>query len=85
MIAATATARNVLAMIVCVCHRISHREIEHHAAACDSFDELQMCTGVATGCGRCGDCARAVFDDARSAAPCGPQVSAVIRLSAVMA
>ena len=52
-------------MIVCVCHRISHREIERHASACDSFDELQLNTGVATGCGRCGDCARAVVDDAR--------------------
>ena len=72
-------------MIVCVCHRISHREIEHHAAACDSFDELQMSTGVATGCGRCGDCARAVFDDARNAMPCGPQGNPVIRLTAVMA
>lgn len=57
-------------MIVCICHRISHREIERHAAACDSFDELQLNTGVATGCGRCGDCARAVFDDARQPAGC---------------
>lgn len=52
-------------MIVCVCHRISHREIERHAVACDSFDELQLNTGVATGCGRCGDCAREVFDGVR--------------------
>jgi bacterioferritin-associated ferredoxin len=57
-------------MIVCVCHRISHREIERHAVACDSFDELQFNTGIATGCGRCGDCARAVFDDARQGASC---------------
>lgn len=54
-------------MIVCVCHRISHRELERHALACDSFDELQLNTGVSTGCGRCGDCARAVFDGARAA------------------
>ncbi|MBA3596505.1 MAG: (2Fe-2S)-binding protein [Methylibium sp.] len=58
-------------MIVCVCHRISHRDIERHAVACDSFDELQFSTGVATGCGRCGDCARAVFDDAREGSSCG--------------
>ena len=57
-------------MIVCVCHRISHREIERHAVACDSFDELQLNTGVGTGCGRCGDCARAVFDQAREQPPC---------------
>ena len=58
-------------MIVCVCHRISHREIERHASACDSFDELQLNTGVATGCGRCGDCARSVFDEAREQSTCG--------------
>lgn len=62
-------------MIVCVCHRISHRDIERHAVACDSFDELQLNTGVATGCGRCGDCARAVFDDARQGPPCGKAAS----------
>ena len=69
-------------MIVCVCHRISHREIEHHAAACDNFDELQMRTGVATGCGRCGDCARAVFDDAREPARCAPHGAPMIRITA---
>ncbi|WP_428425259.1 (2Fe-2S)-binding protein [Methylibium sp.] len=58
-------------MIVCVCHRISHREIERHARACDSFDELQLNTGVSTGCGRCGDCARSVFDEAREQSACG--------------
>lgn len=59
-------------MIVCLCHRISHRDIERHAVACDNFDELQLNTGVATGCGRCGDCARAVFDDARDCGGSGP-------------
>ena len=58
-------------MIVCICHGISHREIERHAPACDSFAELQMCTGVATGCGHCGDCARSMFDEARQARACG--------------
>lgn len=57
-------------MIVCVCHRISHRDIERQAAACESFDELQLNTGVATGCGRCGDCALALFQDARQAPSC---------------
>ncbi len=63
-------------MIVCVCHRISHREIERHAVACDSFDELQLSTGVATGCGRCGDCAREVFEGVRQLPSCGAGGSA---------
>ncbi|MFZ4551833.1 MAG: (2Fe-2S)-binding protein [Aquabacterium sp.] len=54
-------------MIVCVCNRISDREITRRAQqGCSSFDELQMETGVATCCGRCEDCARTVFDDASS-------------------
>jgi bacterioferritin-associated ferredoxin len=57
-------------MIVCVCRRVSHREIESQASECDSFDELQMNTGIATACGRCSDCAQAVFRQARQANPC---------------
>ena len=54
-------------MIVCVCHRISDRDIERHARnGCASFDELQMDSGVASCCGRCTDCARDVFESARS-------------------
>jgi bacterioferritin-associated ferredoxin len=72
-------------MIVCICHRISHREIERQAAACDSFDELQFSTGVATGCGRCGDCARAVFDGARSGACPGRPGAGAVQAQASMA
>jgi bacterioferritin-associated ferredoxin len=55
-------------MIVCVCHRVSDRDIRHHAAqGCVSFDAIQMETGVATCCGRCESCAREVLDDALSA------------------
>ena len=46
-------------MIVCVCRRVSDRDI--HRAARDgvqSFDELQDELGVATACGGCADCAR---------------------------
>lgn len=57
-------------MIVCVCRRISHREIESQANECNSFDELQMNTGISTACGRCSDCAQAVFEQARRSAPC---------------
>ncbi|MDB6002166.1 MAG: bfd [Rhizobacter sp.] len=52
-------------MIVCICRRVSDRDIERHArSGCSSFDELQMELGVSTCCGRCADCAREVFDSA---------------------
>ena len=49
-------------MIVCICHRVSDRDIAHAARhGCASFDELQEELGVATACGACGDCARETF------------------------
>ena len=49
-------------MIVCICHRVSDRDIAHAARqGCASFDELQDELGVATACGTCGDCARETF------------------------
>jgi len=54
-------------MIVCVCRRVSDREIQRQAAAgVSSFDELQMETGLATCCGRCESCARDVFSRAQT-------------------
>ena len=40
-------------MIICVCRRISDREIARHARAGMGFDEIQFELGVATQCGRC--------------------------------
>jgi bacterioferritin-associated ferredoxin len=49
-------------MIVCVCRRVSDRDIARVAReGCASFDELQFELGVATQCGACHDCAQAVF------------------------
>ncbi len=45
-------------MIVCVCHRISDREIARYARAGMGFDEIQLELGVATQCGRCEGCSR---------------------------
>lgn len=46
-------------MIVCICHRVSDRDIARAAReGCTSFEELQDSLRVATGCGRCHDCAR---------------------------
>ena len=55
-------------MIVCLCHRISDRDIRRDVAAgVRSFDLLQDETGLASACGCCHDCAREVFDIAMAA------------------
>lgn len=54
-------------MIVCVCHRVSDREIARHARqGCTSFEALQFETGVSTCCGCCESCAREVFHEAQA-------------------
>ena len=55
-------------MIVCVCRRVSDRQIAASArAGCSSFEEMQAELGVAQVCGRCRDCARDVFESAAGA------------------
>ena len=50
-------------MIVCVCRRVSDRDIEREVrSGCRSFDALQDELQVGTACGACKDCARATFD-----------------------
>lgn len=57
-------------MIVCVCHRVSDRDIEREVRhGCASFDELQEELRVGTACGACADCARDTFDVARACRP----------------
>ena len=54
-------------MIVCVCNRVSDRDIR--AAVCSGtrcFDVLQDDLRVASSCGCCQDCAREVFDTAQA-------------------
>lgn len=54
-------------MIVCVCHRVSDKDISRQVQqGCMSFEGLQANTGVATCCGCCESCAREVFHDAKS-------------------
>ena len=54
-------------MIVCLCHRVSDRDIAREArAGCSSFEELQAELRVATGCGACLDCAQATFSEHRA-------------------
>ena len=53
-------------MIVCVCHRVSDRDIAIAAASgCPNFEALQDDLRVATACGACRDCACEVFEDSR--------------------
>ncbi|MEO9101529.1 MAG: (2Fe-2S)-binding protein [Burkholderiaceae bacterium] len=56
-------------MIVCVCNRISDREIARHAHAGMSFDDIQLELGVATVCGSCERCARDVVDQCSALHP----------------
>ncbi len=57
-------------MIVCVCHRVSDRDIEREVRhGCASFEELQDDLRVGTACGTCTDCARDTFDVARACRP----------------
>jgi len=52
-------------MIVCVCKRVSERDIQRAAHdGVGSFDELQDELGVGTACGSCIDCARGSWDEA---------------------
>jgi len=49
-------------MIVCLCHRISDRDIRRAVdAGTRCFERMQDETRVASSCGCCHDCARDVF------------------------
>ena len=63
----------VTAMIVCVCRRVSDREIARHAKAGMSFEDIQFELGVATQCGQCECFARDVV-----AQCCGSHPSAAL-------
>ena len=53
-------------MIVCVCHKVSDRDIKRQVRdGCSSFEALQFETGVSTCCGCCESCAREVFQSAQ--------------------
>ena len=56
-------------MIICICRKISDRDIARHANAGMGFDEIQFELGVATQCGKCEGCARDVVAQCSSACP----------------
>lgn len=51
-------------MIVCVCHRVSHKTIEQGAMAGASFEEIKAEHGVGTQCGQCEQAAHAIWSGA---------------------
>lgn len=58
-------------MIVCLCHRVSDRDIRHAVeSGVRNFELLQDETRVASACGCCHDCAREVFDAALMKGSC---------------
>jgi bacterioferritin-associated ferredoxin len=56
-------------MIVCVCRRVSDREIARHVRAGMDFDDIQFELGVATQCGQCECCAREVVAQCSATQP----------------
>jgi bacterioferritin-associated ferredoxin len=56
-------------MIVCVCHRISDREIARHARAGMDFKDIQFELGVATQCGQCECAAREIVAECNACHP----------------
>ena len=56
-------------MIVCICRRVSDRDIARAAHQGRSFDEIQLELGVATLCGRCTECACAIVAQCNAVCP----------------
>ncbi|MCA0177973.1 MAG: (2Fe-2S)-binding protein [Proteobacteria bacterium] len=72
-------------MIVCLCNRVSERDIHDVVTefGVRDFATLQDATGAATCCGRCGDCAREVLEAACAKAPLmisAPGAADVVRI-----
>jgi bacterioferritin-associated ferredoxin len=60
-------------MYVCICHSITDRQIREAAFdGARSLRDLSRELHVATGCGRCADCAREVLAQAVAEVPAEP-------------
>ncbi|WP_425260661.1 (2Fe-2S)-binding protein [Rubrivivax sp. RP6-9] len=67
-------------MIVCICHRVSDRDIAREVrSGCADFASLQDTLRVATGCGACREHAEATFLEHAGAAACAGCPGAVHR------
>ena len=57
-------------MYVCVCHAVTDGQIrEAVGQGLCTLRQLNAALGVASGCGRCVDCARSVLEEALNQAP----------------
>ena len=52
-------------MIVCICNRVSDREIVRHAKAGLDFEDIRFELGVGSQCGCCEGCARDIVAQCR--------------------
>ncbi|WP_275098421.1 bacterioferritin-associated ferredoxin [Sedimenticola hydrogenitrophicus] len=60
-------------MYVCICHGITDKDIRAAARnGANSMEALSEQLNVATCCGRCADCARAVLHEAIQSPACSP-------------
>jgi bacterioferritin-associated ferredoxin len=67
-------------MIVCVCNRVSDRDITRHVHAGMDFSDIQLELGVATQCGQCEGCARELVEQCCREKVATPAVAAPILL-----
>jgi len=76
----------IAVMIVCVCHRVSDRDIAIAASSgCPSFEALQDDLRVATACGACHDCACSIFEESRVEGATSHARGVAIPIKALMA
>ena len=65
-------------MIVCLCHRVSDRDIAAAVASgCADLDDLQDETRLGTGCGSCVECAQEILASRLAAQVRGRRVIAL--------
>ena len=57
-------------MIVCVCHRVSHKIIEQCARAGAHFDDIRAEHKLGAQCGQCEHAARRIWDSAYASHDC---------------
>ena len=66
-------------MYICICKGVTDRDIRAAAAeGCASLRDLKRELGVATECGRCASCAKAVLHEAAPVSICDNRLPAAL-------